>query len=272
MKNLILTICMNYNYDIFERFIGSLFDSINNTELMIFISINDIIHIKKLKNKYANINYKVVDTGITHVVNYRFKMYYEYLKNKKYDYIFLCDSRDVLFQKDIFKHPMLNNNNDLYVFEEESSHITVDTCQFNSLYIKRSGLNIDIINKPIICVGTILGNMKGIMEYLKHFNNILDNEINIDNYKYYGVDSGINYKIIYSNLLQNIKVYICKNSDNLVYTMAFPIYLDLIDYKKLLNNEKKIMYDENVSYCVHQYDRLDENIKKSISHQYNYIL
>ena len=32
------------------------------------------------------------------------------------------------------------------------------------------------------------------------------------------------------------------------------------------------MYDENVSYCVHQYDRLDENIKKSMSHQYNYIL
>ena len=139
---------------------------------------------------------------------------------------------------------------------EETLNITVDTCQFNSLYVKRSGLDINIKGKPIICVGTILGNMKGIMEYLKHFNNILENEINIDNYKYYGVDSGINYKIVYDNLLKNIKVYMCKNSDNLVYTMAFPIYLDLIDYTKLLNNEKKIMYNENVSYCVHQYDRL----------------
>ena len=275
MKNLIITICMNYTYEIFERFISSLFDSINNTDLMIFISINDIKHINKLKQIYPYIKYKIVDSGTIHIVNYRFKMYYEYLQNNtNYQYIFMCDSRDVLFQKNIFKHPILEKNYDLYLFEEESKHITIDTCQFNTLYVKKSCLDIysNIKNKPIICVGTILGNYKGIMEYLKHFNNILNNEIPEIKKGEYGVDSGINYKIIYNNLLENIKVYICKNSDNLVYTMAFPIYLNLINYDKLLNSEKKILYDENISYCVHQYDRLDDNIRKIMSIKYNFIL
>ena len=43
--NLVMTICMNYEFEIFERFIGSLFDSVDeNVELVIFISKNDEIH------------------------------------------------------------------------------------------------------------------------------------------------------------------------------------------------------------------------------------
>ena len=40
-----------------------------------------------------------------HIVNLRFKLYYNYLLEHKniYDLIFLCDSRDVIFQK-IFSH------------------------------------------------------------------------------------------------------------------------------------------------------------------------
>ena len=54
--------------------------------------------------------------------------------------------------------------------------------------------------------------------------------------------------------------------------MAFPNYLNKIDYNNLLNNENKICYNKKVSYCVHQYDRLDDDIKKKISTKYNYIL
>ena len=42
MTNLVMTICMNYDYEIYERFIGSLFDSIkNNIQLVIFIGRKD---------------------------------------------------------------------------------------------------------------------------------------------------------------------------------------------------------------------------------------
>ena len=105
MTNLVMTICMNYDYKIYERFIGSLFDSIeNNIKLVIFIGKNDEIHLIKLKKIYENIIYFIVDNKKEHIVNYRFKLYYDYLDNNKenYDYVFLCDSRDVLFSKKYF--------------------------------------------------------------------------------------------------------------------------------------------------------------------------
>ena len=142
----------------------------------------------------------------------------------------------------------------------------------NSLYITKSGLNIEklVKDKPILCVGTILGTTNGILQYLKEFNNVLFNIVNEENRAYYGTDSGINYYIIYGNLLDNSKICICKNKDRLVYTMAFPNYLNIIDYNTLLNEKKQICYDNDVCYCIHQYDRLDDDVKKHISIKYNY--
>ena len=273
MKNIVLSICMNYDYTIFERFVGSLLDVTNNTDLVLFISANDINHCVKLQNIYNSLKYVVVDNKNIHIVNYRFILYYYYLiNNLNYNYIFICDSRDVLFQKDIFTHHLLEKNYDLYIFNEETNNITVDKCKFNSLYINKSGLNIHnlVENKPVICVGTILGNMKGILNYLKEFHTLL---LGLDpiNKTYYGTDSGINYAIIYGNLLKSINVYVCKNSDCLVYTMAFPIHLQLIDYNTLLNNNL-ITYNNNICYCVHQYDRLPDIIKKNISIKYDYTI
>ena len=271
-----MTCCINYDYEIFERFIGSLFDCTNNVDLVIFIGENDVEHILKLKKKYNNIIYFVIDNKNVHIVNYRFYLYYHFLNTNKnkYNYIFICDSRDVLFQKNIFNHNILSSNYDLYIFEEETFNITIDKCRFNSLYIKKSGLDINnlVYNKPILCVGTILGNEKGIINYLEQFVFILLNEVNEKNRSYYGTDSGINYKIIYGDLLKNIRIYRCKNEDKLVYTMAFPNYLNKIDYNNLLNNKKHICYENEVFCCVHQYDRLDEDIKNEISVKYNYII
>ena len=269
---------MNYSYSIYERFVCSLLDVTKNTDLVLFIGSNDISHCKELQEKYNNLIYIVVDNKNVHIVNYRFKIYYDYLLDKLhnshlYKYIFICDSRDVLFQKDIFSHPLLNNNHDLYIFQEESLDITVDKCKFNSLYINKSGLDIHnlVKNKPILCVGTILGNNKGVLNYLKAFNDILFNNISEQNKSYYGTDSGINYAIIYGNLLKNINVFVCTNEDLLVYTIAFPIHLNLINYDTLLNSNNQITYNGNICYSVHQYDRLDNYFKKQMSIIYNYI-
>ena len=64
-------------------------------------------------------------------------MYYDYLKecDIKYEiYIFYVILEDELFQKDIFTHKLLENNGDLYIFEEESGVLTVDLCRCNSMY------------------------------------------------------------------------------------------------------------------------------------------
>ena len=277
-KNLVMTTLINYEYDIHYRFIGTLFDNVKNVKLVVFITKNDEKHINRIKNTYPNYNIETmqIDMKDIHIVNLRFKLYYNYLvKNENiYDLIFLCDSRDLIFQKDIFTHPIINNKYDLYLFEEESNDITIDRCQFNSLYVKKSQLNINdlVKNKNILCVGTILGKYKGIIEYLNNFNYILDNEVPDHQKNLYGVDSGINYKIIYGNLLKNINILFCSNKNFLVYTMAFPIFLNLIDYKALLNNNNQIIYNNNICYCIHQYDRLNDVVKKQISNKYNLMI
>ena len=277
-KNLVMTTLINYEYDIHYRFIGTLFDNVKNVKVVVFITKNDEKHINRIKDIYPNYNIETMQIHMKdiHIVNLRFKLYYNYLVENEniYDLIFLCDSRDVIFQKDIFTHPIINNKYDLYLFEEESNDITIDRCQFNSLYVKKSQLNINdlVKNKNILCVGTILGKHKGIIEYLNNFNYILDNEVPHHQKNLYGVDSGINYKIIYGNLLKNINILFCSNKNFLVYTMAFPIYLNLIDYQKLLNNNNQIMYHNNICYCIHQYDRLNDVVKKQISNKYNLMI
>ena len=278
MKNLIMTTLINYNFDIHYRFIGTLYDSINdnNLDLVLFISKNDenhIIKIIKLLNK--PIIYNIIDESDIHIVNLRFRLYYDYLNNNKnYNLIFLCDSRDVIFQKNIFNHPIINNIYDLYFFYEESNNITIDKCKFNSLYVKKTKLDLfdSIYNKKIICAGTILGKINGILDYLFLFNNILDNEIEENDRNLYGIDAGINYKIIYNNLLNHLTLKFCSNSHCLVYTMAFPIHLNLINYNKLLNSNNQILYNSNIVYCIHQYDRLNDDIKKKLSIKYNLII
>ena len=46
------------------------------------------------------------------------------------------------------------------------------------------------------------------MNYLECFNDILYNKVEPKNREYYGTDSGVNYCIIYGNLLKDIKKYI----------------------------------------------------------------
>ena len=137
---------INKLYLIYYRFIGTLYDSIkdNNLDLVLFISKNDenhIIKIIKLLNK--PIIYNIIDECDIHIVNLRFRLYYDYLNNNKnFNLIFLCDSRDVIFQKNIFNHPIINNIYDLYFFYEESNNITIDKCKFNSLYVKKTKLDL----------------------------------------------------------------------------------------------------------------------------------
>ena len=149
-KNLVMTTLINYEYNIHYRFIGTLFDSVKNVVLVVFITKNDEKHINKIKDIYPNSNIEIILINMKdiHIVNLRFKLYYNYLLEHKniYNLIFLCDSRDVIFQKDIFTHPIINNKYDLYLFEEESNNITIDKCQFNSLYVKKTQLDIYDLN------------------------------------------------------------------------------------------------------------------------------
>ena len=159
----VLTYGVNYEYYVYERFIGSLKKTGFKGNIHIIIGKNDINHIIHLQKLYDNIFYFVDELNKnTHINNHRFFVIEQYIqKNNIQDdsYIFFCDMRDVLFQKNIEKYT-LDNNIDLYGFLE-GIKIKQDTV-CNSVWIKELEciMNEDIYNKIsdnyVVCCGTTL--------------------------------------------------------------------------------------------------------------------
>lgn len=102
-----------------------------------------------------------------HIVGGRFYYHYKYLlKNKeKYQNVFLTDVRDVLFQSNPFEK--LNSKKVLFYAEDRTLKIgqeQVNNLWLNKYYDKET---VDFLkDKSIICSGTILGPVDGIIRYL----------------------------------------------------------------------------------------------------------
>jgi hypothetical protein len=270
----VLTYCSNYNYQIYQRFVGSLVDTSHNVAIIFFIKTNDIHILKKIQNEFSNISirYVICDDipNNIHIQTYRFQLYCQYLKTQILntdDYILLCDSRDLLFQKDVMEIEKFNNEkNDIFIFEEDD---IIKNNKHNSKWINK--LNSDIAEdisyikeKQIICSGTILGTFYGISCYLEKFNKIVDNLSNKCR-EFPGLDQGIHNYIIYSGKLGMFKVKTLNNIDNYINTICLG--------RKGLNDDNKIVNINNeVSCIVHQYDRLSDNMKSKLSTKYDFVM
>ena len=92
----------------------------------------------------------------------RYKIYLEFLKEKKYKNILLCDSRDIYFQDNPFN---FNFSKSINFFLED---YLIKDCPFNSNWIIKPMVKKyeQVSNKTILCSGTVLGNYENIKEYL----------------------------------------------------------------------------------------------------------
>ena len=94
-NNLILSAAVGYNFQQIEFFIKSL-RRYYSGEVCFFIDENENLQ-KELKKYDCNI----IKTNIhkNETINKRNEIFSEYLENKDYDNVLLCDSRDIYFQK-----------------------------------------------------------------------------------------------------------------------------------------------------------------------------
>jgi hypothetical protein len=265
----ILTYATKYDYDIFERFVGSLNHTGFSGKIYIIMNECDLTHINILKTKYDNIICLLDDlekSHSLHINNHRFFVKQKYLNLLSFtcDYLLLCDFRDVLFQKNIEKYTY-DENIDLYVFLEGKRFN--QELQFNTKWIKRLEIIFNetiydkISNNNIICCGTTIGNITSIKKYVNMMCcYILNYNIKTN------LDQGIHNYIIYMNKIPNINVKLLSNKDNLVNTVGCDIH-------KLDENNNIVNADNDISYIVHQYDRFSSELKQKISnkHGYNFI-
>lgn len=253
-----MTLCTGYDYPIFQRFVGSLYDTGFSGSCYIFCQERDLPILDKLKEEYSKVVAVLCDLSRfnTHMQSSRFKFMAEYL-DVDYDYLFICDSRDVLFQKNIEEFPL---KGDLYAFEEEQ---IIGNCRFNSVWIRDVervlGKSVPIQNKTVICSGTVIVSKQAGQKYLNAMSDIMLDP----RWVKYPADQGPHNYLCHENPL-GLDITFSSNTDNLVNTVGY-------GHKEVLNH-KIVNSKKEVSYVVHQYDRMTPEQKRDISVKYNFSL
>jgi len=104
-KNVILGVILNYDWEIIAPFFISFKKvSFNNCDCVMFVE--NIT--QESINRIESFNVKIIKIQRTikaRIINYRHKLYEEFLRNNtdKYNIVLSIDVRDSFFQKDIFK-------------------------------------------------------------------------------------------------------------------------------------------------------------------------
>lgn len=250
-KNLILSAAIGYKFYQIEFFIKSLRKFYNDSVTFL---IGEKDYELELKLKEFNCEIIKIKVNKKEIQFKRYKIFLEYLKNKTFNNILLCDSRDIYFQANPFE---FNYNEKINFFLEDQ---IIKNCPFNSNWILKTYGKKEydkISNKTILCSGTVLGENFKIIEYL----NLITK--NISKFKYKkklkylitlrpdpegrGCDQGHANYLVHNFKIDNFKFY--SNSKGPVAT-AF--YLDKVrfDSKSNLINESGEPY-----LIVHQYDK-----------------
>lgn len=108
----------------------------------------------------------------------RYYLYNVWLMNfgNKFDWYFIADVRDVLFQSDIFSLSLPKGVHLLSEIYNRSGKLGIEGCGKNEKWIKPFNASAEVLKKPIINSGTILGSSKEIQKFIKEYTDFMRNE------------------------------------------------------------------------------------------------
>ena len=243
-KNVIIAVVERYSLNTILPFFKSLISAnFNNCDVVIFVrnvsqiiinylkSIGVIVH--EIPDKYKNVIIR----------NLRWKLYKDFLKENlnKYKLVFHSDTRDCIFQSDLFKY---------YESYESFLGISLEDGTLNQGINKKWMIDYigvekhkKILNETIICVGTLWGTLDKFIEFCTIFWERLKESPN-------NVEQAIGNYIIYWDKL--FDKYLIK-SDN------FGPIMTIGRTKKeniILDEEDNILnFRGDKASVIHQYDR-----------------
>ena len=259
-KNLILSAAIGYKFNQLEFFIKSLRNYYKGT-VTFLIGNND----HDLEDNLKKYNCEIIKVQINkkEIQFKRYKIFLDYLQNKNFKNILLCDSRDIYFQSNPFE---FNYNGQINFFLEDQK---IKNCPYNSNWLKKTYGKVEyekISNKTILCSGTVLGEHKKILEYL----NLLTKNISAFKYKkklkYFltlrpdpegrGCDQGHANYLVHNGKISNLNLY-----SNRTGPIATVFYL-----KKIIFDKNFFLLNElgNPYLLVHQYDKRWSEFENSI--------
>ena len=261
MKNLILGTARGYNYYTLEPFVRSFVKKLCNTDLVLFVdNISDFTRSQlqaqsnRIKKKDCRIFLEVFPKNYDNIkdstaVNIRWLIFFNYLKShrEKYQQVLISDTRDVIFQDDLFSKYANEKEYLLYVTE----NVTFENNSYWAHNMKQKFGEQELIKlrkEFILNAGTICGSFNEVLIFTKFMTELLQESA------VWGDDQVVLNYLIHNDLLP-IKNKIV--SDN---TKSGEIFIVSIAANMFGFNGDKIIYsDGKAPSMCHQYDAFVES-------------
>ncbi|MBR4643490.1 MAG: hypothetical protein IKO74_12365 [Selenomonadaceae bacterium] len=183
------------------------------------------------------------------IINLRWKMYLDFLEaHSYYEQIFVTDTRDVIFQGDVFES--FKGYSNCLVYATELVTIGEDR-EYNypwleGLFGKEEADKLS--DKKIICAGTLLGSINMIKIFCREVWNVVKNHL-LNNF-----DQGATNYLIHNNLLP---------IENLIESnvVSGEIFTNGLIKDNKIGGGKILRGDGGVPAVVHQYDRHQDLVR-----------
>jgi hypothetical protein len=258
-KNLIITVATNFKPTAIERFVKSFRFTNTDDHICICINHNDsnkhFTFLKEMNRQY-NVDFFLIDdsflTNKYYIQTERFKIFIPILKSYDVANVFMCDSRDVIFQRNIFEYKC----NKLIAFEEAD---IIANESFNTFVIKSyCNTRYELIkNKKILNVGTLYGEKDYIIHVCNKITELLNNAPVYFNHvgNPYLYDQAVYNIAVYTGLLNAEYINVSNNSQGIVNTIGLQCA-----FKQINNDGFFTNINGDVCYVVHQFDRCTQDM------------
>ncbi len=258
-KNLVMGSASGYDWDTLEPFITSFVMNVKNAELVLFLKDVSDFTIDRLKRcgkdalKIEPFEHRELkNIGIDRFKN--FKRYID-LHGDEYEQIFITDTRDVIFQKDIFE--CFKDCKNFLGYSTEADDIrgskTGNRLNYNWIadsFGKEEADN--LLDKKIVCAGgAVIGTPREVKIFLEIFLSK-----NFSSEKFAFDQAAFNY-LVWNNLLPIENLIENDIESGEIFSMATFVFL----YPINIRGGKILRGDGGIPAVVHQYDRHQELVK-----------
>jgi len=267
-----LTSAHEFTKDTYRRFAGSLAATGFDGSIVIFTTAREIADgdLLELQDEIDRLTLSAIaemaDPGDINC--YRYRHFRDYLTSRvdDFDHVMLSDARDVIFQRDISRYPFAPDA-DLFLAEEEK---LIGDCPINSGWILDLYGPVhleDLKQRPILCSGTTLGSPPAMLRYLDAMIEqveTFDAEFRRRFGHLGGIDQGMHNGLYHMDLLPGLRMRPVPNSENMVYTVGHVAHDD--SERPFLDGEGRFINQHGeLCYCVHQFDRLDVEVRDAFN-------
>ena len=158
----VLAACRGYPRKVYERFVGSLFDTGYDGAAVLFVGEGDLPEVAPVAAGRPGISVEVLPPSDRQLALARYAAMRDFLRSvdaaTRARRVLLSDARDVLFQRNWSAHPALSGNSDLWLFAEDK---VIGNCRFNRAWLEQIDPKMPaaLAKRRILCSGTTIGSV-----------------------------------------------------------------------------------------------------------------